>query len=180
MGKIIGVFGLSGVGKSKFSDEICALRNDFVCTRASEVIKAYGGVVNFDFLSEYTVPSNQKSLVHGFKEYKRSNPHRNIIIELHNIIETKNSILKIEDNVFEGLSLDAACFLYSDPELILLNRVNDKKRKRSIVTSEYLGELQKESISIFENCFYHLGIPYIILDKEYHKRFFCFLKKSFD
>lgn len=107
---IIGIFGLSGVGKTTLVKKYISINNDVVGFSASAMIKNHGGVVNYDSLTENTVQENQKILLNSINNYEKTED-RPLIIELHNIIETPIGIVSIDD-IFDSLKIDAACFIF--------------------------------------------------------------------
>ena len=179
MRKIIGIFGLSGVGKSKLSERICSYRNDFVCTRASDILKTYGGATDFDDLAEYSVSANQNILINGFQIYQNDHKEKNIIIELHNVIETPECLINVDDSIFNQLNLDAAYFLYLNPEILIANRLSDNKRKRAIIPLRDIAKRQRLAIEVFESCFSSLRIPHVVLDRDFYNNF-CVLINSME
>ncbi|MCP8686080.1 ATP-binding protein [Marinobacterium sedimentorum] len=171
MRKVIGVFGLSGVGKSSLAEKICDARSDFVCVKASEILKNYNGTIAFDELTEDSVANNQRVLECGFEIYRQLNSEKNIIIELHNVIETPKKLVDVNINVFERLRLDMACFLYLEAKDLLSNRLLDDERKRPIVSIGELDKRQYYALAYFEKCFSTLGVPYFIITNDHYNGF---------
>ena len=68
---IIGVFGLSGVGKTTLVRKYTSANNDVIGFSASAMIKNHGGVVNYDSLTENTVQENQKILLNSINNYEK-------------------------------------------------------------------------------------------------------------
>lgn len=159
----IGLFGISGVGKSYMASAICADNDSIISVKASDILKAYNRRTQFHGLSSNVVSENQKSLIDGFAHFRNNHRGKNIIIELHNIIETPSGEVEIDDNVFDSLELDAVCFLCIDPERLLQQRSKDSSRIRQEISFENLRALQERSLAKFLNNYEHQGIPYIIL-----------------
>jgi len=171
----IGVFGVSGVGKSFFVSKICLENTGFIGTKASKIIAQASNKILLHELSLKQVDSNQLALIEGFKYFYDKN--KNIIIELHNLIETPTGIVEIDDYVIDGLNLDAACFLFISPEIIFNQRLNDISRVRATMSICGLNELQDRSLSKFNSTFTRENIPFIKLTESNLKSFLSFVRK---
>lgn len=159
----IGLFGISGVGKSYMASAICADNDSIISVKASDILKAYNRRTQFHGLSSNVVSENQRSLIDGFAHFRDNHRGKNIIVELHNIIETPSGEVEIDDKVFDLLELNAVCFLHRDPERLLQQRCEDSSRIRQEISIENLRALQERSLNKFLNKYEHQGIPYIIL-----------------
>ena len=168
---IIGIFGLSGVGKTTLVKKYISINNDVVGFSASAMIKNHGGVVNYDSLTENTVQENQKILLNSINNYEKTED-RPLIIELHNIIETPIGIVSIDD-IFDSLKIDAACFIFKDPKIILKNRMNDSEKLRINASLIDVDTYQKISLDLFNQKF--LNIKKMVISSAYKKNFKRFL-----
>lgn len=162
----IGLFGISGVGKSYMASAICAYNDSIISVKASDILKAYNRRTQFHELSSNVVSANQKSLIDGFAHFRNNHRGKNIIVELHNIIETPSGEVEVDDKVFDLLELNAVCFLHRDPERLLQQRCEDSLRIRQEISIENLRALQERSLNKFLNKYEHQGIPYIILESS--------------
>lgn len=173
---IIGLFGISGVGKSYVASAISAENDSIIAVKASDILRAYNKKTQFDKLNFSIVSENQKSLIDGFKEFREKNRGRNIILEIHNIIETPDGEVEIDDNVFDFLELDAVCFLYIDPERLLQQRAKDSSRIRQEISLHNLRALQERSLIKFLNKYECKGMPYKILESSDISEFRRYIK----
>ncbi|WP_219952294.1 AAA family ATPase [Dickeya zeae] len=145
---IIGIFGLSGVGKTKFTNNLKIRCPSVMRFSASELIASFDGVINYDDLKGEVIAENQKKLVVSLKHISEIYRDEVVLIELHNIIETKGGIVFIDKKVLRSLSLDMVFFIKKEPELIKKNRTNDSKKRRIISASE-IDKIQRIAISHF-------------------------------
>lgn len=152
----IGIFGLSGVGKTFLASKFVENRNDFILTRASKLIKDFKHDIKYQTLNESSVNRNQLALIKSFELFKENHPNKNILIELHNIIETPNGPIPIDDCVFEKLKLDAACFISRPPKEILIQRSLDLTRERSSANESEIEDYQHRAIALFKKSFMRL------------------------
>lgn len=152
----IGLFGLSGVGKTYLASKLTEERADLVLTRASKLINEGNQEIRYDHLNKANVDTNQLALLKGFELFKKNNQNKNILIELHNLIETPQGVVPIEDYVFNELKLDAVCFIYKTPKDIFNQRKLDKQRKRSAASEVEIESYQFQALELFKSCFNQL------------------------
>lgn len=142
---LVGIFGLSGCGKTTIVRkmiDLCPLWNH---TSASLLIKEYNGEIAFDKINKNNIISNQDILINAVKVID-SKPV--FLLELHNVIELPNSLEIIDKNVIDSLNLDVSIFIYSSPLQIVNNRFSDLK-KRKISDVNEIKSIQKKSIELF-------------------------------
>lgn len=159
----IGLFGLSGVGKSYLTSSFCAIYNEFIGIKASEIIKSGNNKIDFFELKPSIINDNQDALITGFKNYQRRHPEHNIIIELHNLIEIPGGVSEIDDGVFDALDLGAVCFLEAPIERLLNQREIDSSRVRTVMPFDELERLQNRSRNKFLRKYGDGKIPYTVL-----------------
>jgi adenylate kinase len=171
---IIGLFGLSGSGKSTLTNSFNLKHPEFIVTSASKIIADAKHRILLNELNNKIVTDNQKVLIQGLEELCKKNPHKNIILELHNIIETPSGIVEIALNVFDDLKLDIACFLSVEAEELLQQRTKDKARVRFTPDVTELARLEDRAIELFES----LPIKNkLIINCDYLIKFDSFISK---
>lgn len=153
---IIGIYGISGVGKTTFSGKVKSKYPEFKSYSASSLIEKYSGFIDYDFLTSDVVASNQIKLVKAMSFLKKSQDSDFFIIELHNLIETKEGIVFIEEAVLKSLCLDFAFFLKKDAELIKENRERDSK-KRNAASVNDIDSIQMKSLNYFLKIYQEKG-----------------------
>lgn len=172
----IGLFGLSGVGKSHLTLSFCAVNHGFIGIKASEIIKSYNNKIDFFELRKSVVNNNQEMLIVGFKDYRRQYSTRNIIIELHNLIETPVGVVEIDDMVFDALDLDAVCFLEAPVGRLLNQRDSDSSRVRDSLSYDELADLQNRSRNKFISKYICGDIPFTVLEAGDLEGFMRFIR----
>ncbi|MCA3897345.1 AAA family ATPase [Vibrio vulnificus] len=172
---IIGVFGISGVGKTTICTNLQNTMTNVVRVSASEIIRKYGGLVDYEVLSKSNLDTNQKLLVEGVKMLKNSNqtlPNpATYLLELHNVLETPNGLQKIGVDVFRELSLDWVVFLAKPESEIATQRLMDSMRVRVESSVGELRTLQLLAKQHFESTFSFLDIPLNIIVVEHTQNF---------
>jgi adenylate kinase len=171
----IGIFGLSGVGKSSLTNRIISQNSDYVVTSASKLIKQASHKTLLKNLNSPVVEKNQSVLINEFENLCKINRKKAVIIELHNVIETRDDVIQIEDDVFHNLKLDVAFFITRPAEIILSQRLQDESRIRVNTTTEKINLLQENALKRFTNTFNDIGIPYQILPNGSIDIFFEFV-----
>ncbi len=149
---IIGVFGISGVGKTTLCEKLPARFQDIKVYSASQLIKLYDGEISFNKLSRSNVDSNQLKLISVVNELKKKSPRFLYVLELHNIIETESEDIYIPKRVFESLEVNKVIFLCKEPAEILTQRLLGTK-KRSLKNIESIDDLQNKSLSYLMEIF---------------------------
>lgn len=164
---IIGLFGISGSGKTFTTSALSNKRNDIITFRASQIIAKYRDTIDYKLLSETVVDENQRFLIEGLKLIKAEYPNKVIIIELHNIIETPTGPIKVGVDVFKQLNIDKSFFLKIESKDLYAQRVQDTSRNRPIKPESVLLDFQNMSLDYFDEIFTKLAIPHQIIEKHH-------------
>lgn len=167
MQTIIGLFGISGAGKTYTASTLAQKNSNVISVRASQIIAEYRDTISFQSLSHKVVDENQKILIEGFNKFKLVFSQKTIILELHNIIETPEGITYVDLEVFRELHIDKAIFLKLSPQALYSQRVNDKNRNRPHKTEQKLSDLQEKSLDYFCKIFEKLKLPYEIIEANH-------------
>ncbi|MGZ8556387.1 MAG: ATP-binding protein [Sulfuricurvum sp.] len=147
----IGIFGISGTGKTTLAQAFLQDKLDYFGTSASSLIANAGNDINYKLLNQDKISRNQKALINKYDELKIDHP--NTIIELHNVIEIDDDLSLIPSEVLLDLNLDLIFFLYTEPDEILKRRILDKKKPRKIITREELKRIQELSLEHLTSTF---------------------------
>ncbi|MCX7097708.1 MAG: AAA family ATPase [Methylococcales bacterium] len=154
----IGVFGISGTGKTTLTKSFLHDKLDYFGTSASYLIASAGNEINYKSLNNDKISRNQEILINQYNELK--NVHPNTIIELHNVIEVDAGLSWIPPEVLLALSLDYVFFLYTEADEILKRRILDATKSRKITTPQELKTIQDLSlenlISVFGESYVHI------------------------
>ncbi|WP_187506102.1 AAA family ATPase [Pantoea agglomerans] len=145
---IVGLFGVSGVGKTTFNTKLSRKYPSITCYSASSLIKRCEGLIEYEKLNCEVVANNQLKLINAMNFISSNEQDVKIVIELHNIIETESGIVFIERDVFSSLNLDFAFFIKKSASEIKKNRELDTKKRRSASLYE-LARIQNDALSYF-------------------------------
>lgn len=151
---IIGLFGLSGSGKTHLSNEFKNRHEDFFCTSASNILRASQRPISLEHLDKTTLDINQLVFQEELSKLKKT--HTNLLIELHAVIENKSGgYYKVPKNILNSLCLDLSVFLDIPIDQILKQRNKDTTKHRAYKNIEqltYLSCIQKEYLNeVFPN-----------------------------
>lgn len=149
---IIGVFGISGVGKSTLCEKLPRIFQNIEVYSASQLIKIFDGEISFNKLSKDNVNSNQLKLISVVNDLKIKSSRVSYVLELHNVIETEVEDIYIPKQVFERLGIDRVIFLYKKPSEIFRQRLLGTK-ERSLKNIENIDDLQTNSLNYLMEIF---------------------------
>jgi len=158
----IGLFGLSGSGKSFLIREFVKKHPDYLGLSASDLIKQAGQDTNYETINKSKVEKNQSYLIYKYELIRKQT--ENTIIELHNVVETTEGASWIKEDVLLSLKLEQVAFLNTPPQLILENRKIDKSKKRPESNLIKTKDLQRLSIENLKNIYSTFDI--YLLSKE--------------
>lgn len=136
---IIGLFGLSGSGKTYVRKQFEEAHEDFKCFSASELLTEANRPIAKRSLDQRTLDLNQLTLIEILKEKAKRN---NIFIELHALIEKNdNRPYLVDKQVLLSLSLDYCFLLEISPKKLLNQRKFDFTKNRNLLSSAELYQL---------------------------------------
>jgi adenylate kinase len=163
---VVGLFGVSGVGKSYFSANVMFGVSNFVCVKASDLIKFANGEVIYNKLNYANVQRNQQILSQEFATFRANHPDKNILIELHNVIETPESTEFLSGEVFEDIALTHAVFLQLASDKLYHQRLDDVSKMRRKTSAAELESLQERSKNLCLKTFLAREIPLLVLKSD--------------
>lgn len=150
MGRVLAVFGISGVGKTFMASRF-ASAHDARHVRASELIRTAKSVStkirSTDELLSDNILENQRLLVQAFKQLRASEA-RDIIFDGHSVIdgETGPTIIPLE--IIRAIGPAGFIFIHDDPTKILQKRISDKSRLRPERDVDALTNHQTHALEI--------------------------------
>jgi adenylate kinase len=172
---IVGVFGISGVGKStliaRASENIPSLH-----VQASVLIKE--GLADPTIHSEALrrrsgdqIGANQDILVEGFWRKVRAQHCRLIIFDGHLVVDTDIELYDIPGAIIRRLQLSLMVHVEDDAARIADRRMRDSHRVRPARPEATLREHQRVSSRLCEAYACELGIQAIVLRPDEARRF---------
>src|SRR5690606_38523064 len=124
---IIGLFGLSGSGKSYLSQNFKKKYSHFHCTSASNLLREASRPTSIEVLNNAELENNQKVLSNLIQQLNLK--YKNLFIELHAVIEEKNGkTYAVKEDILRSFQLDQIYILDIPPIKILNQRKLDKSK----------------------------------------------------
>ena len=153
--QVIGVFGISGVGKSTLIAEARKIAPDSLHLQASALIKR--GLDDPEINSEARrrrpggqIRSNQDILLESFWRTVRAQPHRLVVFDGHLVIDTDREVVEIPLEVIASLRPSLMAHVEDDAEKIAARRFQDRDRVRPMRSEEILEKHQRLSRRLCE------------------------------
>jgi len=173
--KVIGVFGLSGVGKTRLIKAASEGLDGVLHLQASALIKE--GLADASVTSEALrrssgdqVLANQQVLLTMFERSVAAKASKLVVFDGHLIIDTDAEIIEIPLDVIAGLRPSALVHVEAPREVVVKRRRQDEKRTRPDRTPAVLGIQQERSREVCRQHAAALGIDMQILDDDAHGR----------
>lgn len=140
----IGIFGISGSGKTTTAKKIQNKIPTIIAESASNLIQK-----SFDIskILEEDVSIVQQQLLKEYDAFTNLNQHS--ILECHNIIESTVDFIEIDDFLIRKFHFHIVFFIYTDPKKILKRRlVCSSKKNRAIISEDEI--LRRQNFSLFK------------------------------
>ena len=161
---VIGVFGISGVGKSWMIGEVAARIAGTLHLQGSALIKQ--GLADPSVSSEELrlargdrVIANQRILIAMFKRLIAALPSSLVLFDGHLLIDTAAQMIEIPQAVIAALRPEFLVHVEAEPPLIAARRHGDTSRKRPTWDIDTLAAHQARSRELCQAYGRRLGIP---------------------
>jgi adenylate kinase len=159
---VVGLFGLSGVGKGWIAHHVCAKRPEILHLEASSLMRRALSASSeaLRTAAPAKMADNQIRLIAAFEAERAEHPTRPVLFDGHSVIDNDRALIEIPVAVVSGLRLDQIVFVWDAPETIAARRETDTRPrpKRSLVE---LQEHQERARSVASAYGLALGIPFV-------------------
>jgi adenylate kinase len=179
---VIGVFGISGVGKGTLIAEARKIAPDSLHLQASALIKR--GLddpeIDSDALRRRRggqIRLNQDILVESFWLMVRAQPHRLVVFDGHLVIDTDRELVEIPLEIIASLRPSLMVHV-EDAEKIAARRFQDRDRVRPMRSEEVLQKHQRLSRKLCEAYASALKTEKLVCGPDDVERFRSLLKIS--
>lgn len=158
----LGVFGISGVGKTTLIRRYLAQRHGVIATSGGRLLQEIKGQPGEELRKSAgaNVEDSQAGLLQAFRLFRHTNADQRVIFDGHTIIDSDAGIAEIPAHVIVGLALDAIIFIRDAPEGIAARRGLDTARQRPARSAETLKQHQELARSLAEKYAKQAGIPF--------------------
>lgn len=168
---VIGVFGISGVGKSWLVGEVAARIPGTLHLQGGALIKQglAGPSVSSEMLRRASgdrIIAGQRILIAMFNRELAEHPSSIVLFDLfdgHLLIDTETELIEVPQAVIAALSTAILVHVEADASLIAARRNADTQRKRPVRDIVTLAAHQALSRRLCQDCALTLGIPMHII-----------------
>ena len=166
--KRIGVFGISGVGKTTLIKRIfCRTAQKILHLEGSTLIKeAMNQSVTSEALrssSSSNIYDNQEKLIAEYWKNIKNKSIEIVVFDGHCLIDNGQELVQIPLSVVDRLKLCHLIFVDDNPETIYQRRKEDNSRDRPVSTVNELQQLQNRALLVCEHYHLELKIPLLVI-----------------
>ena len=168
----VGIFGISGVGKSSLIQRVMdQLPYESLHLQAGTLIKeAIPEQVTSDSLrtaASSEIQANQEILIEGYQNKLESKKHVPVVIfDGHSIIDNDREIIEIPPSVIQRLNLHCLAFVKEDPENICHHRILDTSRNRPSRSINKLRDVQEQALAVCQRYCQELNLPLHVISSS--------------
>ena len=177
----IGVFGVSGVGKTFLISGFVRDNPEFIHVQASSLIKT--ALKNSKLTSENLrslnpsgILENQGLLAAAFATTRENYPDKFVLLDAHSVIDSDNGLIHVSCNDIAGLRLSHLVFLRDSPESIISRRAKDAERLRPNRTQEQIAHYQSAALDQCQSYARQLQMPLNLVSPDDSEGFSIALK----
>jgi adenylate kinase len=157
---IIGLFGISGVGKTWMGTQLVIRYPSILHLQASsllrDTLRASGERLRTATSTE--ISSNQQALANSLSQARVGHEERPVVLDAHSVIDNDRQLVPISIEAIKPLNLHSIVFIHDDPSVIAARRLaSDRFRpSRTLEELECQQNLAKEVCQSFSST---LSIP---------------------
>lgn len=158
---VIGLFGISGSGKTHLARRIVEMRPDILRVSASTLLKSAHRTTGerLRTADAERVIDNQNALASALREWRHAHEHHPVLLEAHALIDNDRELVEVPVEAIRGLDLAAILSIEADPVEIVERRRTDD-RYRPVRTVDELERQQARSLELAHSLSKQLGIPF--------------------
>lgn len=168
MRKVVGVFGLSGVGKSTTVAQVVSTAGGLAASvNAGDLIRrrrvAGRRAVDLRLLGVGEIRSNQELLVEEVAVEREVPGAPVLLLDGHCVIDNGEQLVPIPVGVVERLGLSAVVYLTADAREIRARRRSDAGRKRPDVDEAELATQLESGLAVCAGYAVELRLPLVVV-----------------
>jgi adenylate kinase len=163
-GRLVAVFGISGVGKTTLISHFVREHQGWRVLSASGLL-AQMTQIDSDELRRYdraNIETNQFSLASAIQQKRATAPELNWLLDAHSVIDNDQELIAVPTQVIKQINPDSLIFVQDDPEKILRRRISDRDRRRALPSS---ARVEEEQTLALQTCLAYSSDLKIILHR---------------
>jgi adenylate kinase len=177
--KVVGIFGISGVGKTTLIDSMIGKRSNWIRVSAGSLIQEQRPSVGRDSLRKLPLDGlqkNQEAIVIGLHRMRETTTAELILFDGHILVDNGVQLFEVPRDVIARLQLDALVFVEESPREIRGRRSGDPQRVRATRSLEEIAEEQSRARSIEMSYAQALEIAVSIFESHQAEELTAFLE----
>jgi adenylate kinase len=149
-GRLVCVFGISGVGKTTLIRQFISVHSDWRALSAGELLGDLTDTAPKDLriAERHVIEGNQFSIAEAVQRYRRVNAATKYILDAHSVIDNGREFVIVPTEVIARLGPDSLIFVFDDAALIRLRRASDRHRLRPIKSLDQIEEEQRLAFDV--------------------------------
>jgi adenylate kinase len=178
---VLGLFGISGVGKSYLSAKLVRQFPDLLHLQASQLLRtahASSGetlrTANAD-----TIAQNQIALGDAFNSARKGQEHKSVILDAHSVIDNDKGLVAIHVDAIRPLSLTHILFVSATPEVIIQRRAGDD-RARPVRSLQQIAEYQEKALLVSLQYSRDLEVPFLQSTTDEEEKISNFVREALE
>jgi len=177
--KVVGVFGISGVGKTTLVERVVAGRVGWARVSAGSFVQDIRPGLTRDALRASAgeeFHENQMAIVEGLHRLRAGLNVEVLLFDGHLVIDNGWDLVEVPLDVVRRLELSAVVFIEDVPETIVERRAADGGRERAERSEEHIANEQSTSRRVASSYAYALAVPFASFMPTEHLEVVAFVK----
>jgi len=164
-GPVVGLFGISGVGKTRFASALVELTPEVLHLQASALLRQANGLGNeaLRTANRDQLVANQSALALATEQARSGQRERPLLIDAHSVIDNDVELVDVPFEAIQPLNIETYIFLRASPASIIQRRAAST-RSRPLRSADELAEHQSRALVVCREYADRSGRPLVIID----------------
>ncbi|KTW00509.1 ATP-binding protein [Sphingomonas sanguinis] len=164
-GPVVGLFGISGVGKTRFASALVELNPEVLHLQASALLRRASGLGNeaLRTANRNQLVANQSALALATEQARSGQRERPVLIDAHSVIDNDIELVDVPFDAIQPLNIETYIFLRASPSSIIQRR-SASTRSRPLRSAEELAKHQSRALAVCREYADSSGRPLVIIN----------------